>query len=96
VVASAKWILSRAFKGVYHRNPGTFIIRDRKPHGQAGSSVRPAWAGTPVGYGHTWTAVTGTNLALLPAAFDHPLAVAEHDDAPTVTFIWVPARGPRR
>jgi hypothetical protein len=32
----------------------------------------------------------------LLAAFDHPLAVVEHDAAPTVTFIWVPALGPRR
>lgn len=31
--------------------------------------VRPAQARTPVGYGHTWTAVTDTNLALLPVGY---------------------------
>ena len=29
-------------------------------------------------------------------AFHHPLAVVEQDAAPAVTFIWVPALGPRR
>lgn len=43
--------------------------------------VRPARAGTPVGYGHTWTAVTDTNLALLPVGYADGLPRAASSQA---------------
>ncbi len=61
--------LCRVGAGLFGIDPSAAGLRPAMTMTASVVTVRDVEAGTPVGYGHTWTAPTATRLALLPVGY---------------------------